>query len=266
MKVNTKIFLLLFFVLIAATLSAQKNFVVYHVAGNVNVISGNTASTAKRGDVLTKNTSLQIKQGASCMLIEEKGKSLQIAAAGNYTFEMLQKMMLNAGKEGVTKKFFSYVYENLFSGKHGDKLSVTPVVFRGEELMRTPPDNTIIISDAFTLGWKKPAGKIPVHLTIWNNSDEKIVDTIFKNSTSLPINIEKNHFLHGAVYKWKAEESDTRQPKEKYFYFLIAEKKDRKQILKNAKLLQDKNLTNELKRQMQQDIFLKWKQFYLQGT
>jgi hypothetical protein len=245
--------------------SAQKNLVVYHVTGNVNIVAAGKTATAKRGDILTKNNSLQVKQGADCMLIEEKGKSLQVATAGMYTFEVLQKMMTNAGNTGVTQKFFSYVYENLFE-KHGDKLSVTPVVFRGEELMRTPADNTIIISDAFTIGWKKPAGKTPVHLWVLNDKDEKVIDTVLKNSTSLAVAITKNNFLPGTIYKWKAEESGTRQPKEKYFYFLIAEKKDRKQILKDIKLLQDKKLTNDLKLQLQQDIFSKWEQFYLEKS
>jgi len=248
--------------MITSYVSAQKNFVVYHVAGNVNIISGNKTAAAKRGDILTKNNSLQIKQGASCMLIEEKGKSLQVNTPGNYTFEALQKMMANAGKEGVTQKFFSYVYENLFE-KHEEKLSVTPVVFRGDELMKTPGDNTIIIADAFTFSWKKPAGKIPVRLVVLNKNDEKVLDTVLKTSGSLQIDITKNNFLPGTVYKWKAEESGTRQPKEKYFSFLIADKKHRKEILKEIKLLQDKKLSGKLRLQVQQDIFLKWEQFYL---
>lgn len=263
MKVHTKIkYLLLFFVLIAAAASAQKSLVVYHVAGNVNIITANKSSAAKRGDILVKNNSLQVKQG-TCMLIEENGKSLQVNSAGTYTFETLQKMMSSAANTGVTQKFFSYVYSNLFSGKKEDKLSVTPVVFRGDELMKLPADNTIIIADAFMLGWKKPAGKIPVHLVILNNADEKILDTILNSATSLQVDVTKNNFLPGNIYKWKAEESGTRQPKEKYFYFLIAGKSDRKQILKDLKLLQT-NISGELKIQMQQDIFQKWKQHYLQ--
>lgn len=252
--------------LIAASASAQKNLVVYHVTGNVNIVSGNRSSVAKRGDILTKKNSLQVKQGADCMLIDEKGKSLQVNSAGTYTFDVLQKMMSNAGNTGVTQKFFSYVYDNLFSGKKGDKLSITPVVFRGDELMKIPADNTIIISDAFTLGWKKPAGKIPVHLTIWNNADEKIFDTVLNHGISLQVDLTKNNFLPGNLYQWKTEESDTHQSKEKYFHFLIAEKNDRKQILKDLKLLQDKNMSNNLKLEMQQDIFLKWEQYYLQKT
>ena len=248
--------------MITSYVSAQKNFVVYHVAGDVNIISGNKTAAAKRGDVLVKNASLQVKQGASCMLIEEKGRSLQVNTPGSYSFDALQKMMANAGNAGVTQKFFSYVYENLFE-KHGEKLSVTPVVFRGDELMKTPADNTIIISDVFTFSWKKPAGRIPVHLFVLSDKEGEVIDTVLKASTSLPADIAKNNFVPGTVYKWKAEESGTRQPKEKYFSFLIAEKKHRKEILKDIKLLQDKKLSNKLRLQMEQDIFIKWQQFYL---
>ena len=259
---HTKIYITLSLILIAVSVSAQKNLVLYHVTGNINMITNNKATAAKRGDILAKNNSLQIKQGATCMLIEGKGKSLQVNTAGNYTFDALQKMMTTAGNTGVTQKFFSYVYENLFD-KHGEKLSVTPVVFRGDELMKIPSDNTIIISDAFTMGWKKPAGKIPVRISIWNNNDDKILDTVLRMSTSLPVDITKNNFSPGTVYKWKAEESDTHQPKERYLHFFIADKKNRKDILKDIKLLQDKKLTNELRQQMKQDIFQKWKEYYL---
>jgi len=245
---------------------AQKNLVVYHVTGNVNLKAGNKTLAAKRGDIISKNNSLQVGIGASCMIISEKGHSQQLTKQGTYTFDALNKMMATAGETGGSQKFFSYIYESMFSGSKGDKLSVTPVVFRGDELMKTPSDNTIIISDAFILGWKKPAGKIPVHLSLWNINNEKIFDTVLKTSTSLQVDIAKNNILPGIVYKWKTEESDTRQPKEKYFYFLIPEKKHRKEILRELKMLQDKRLTNELKLQLQHDIFRKWKQFYLQRT
>lgn len=262
---HIKIKYLLFFVLVATSVSAQKNLVVYHVTGNVNITSGNKTSVAKRGDILVKNTSLQVKQGADCMLIEEKGKSLKVVT-GTYSFDALQKKMSTNTTPGVTQKFFSYVYSNMFSAKKEDKLSVAPVVFRGDELMKLPADNTIIISDAFALGWKKPAGKIPVQITIWDKTDNKILDTVLRNSLSLQMNAVNNNFLPGNIYKWKSEESGTRQPKEKYFYFLIAANNDRKEILKDVKLLQNKTLSNELKAQMQKDIFLKWTKYYLNKT
>lgn len=255
-------YLIVFFVLIASVVSAQKKFVVYHVTGNVNIVTGNNAVTAKRGDIIAGNNLLQMSKNSSCMLIEEKGKSLQVTVEGAYTFGALQKMMLTAGNAGVTQKFFSYVYDNLFAGNKEDKLSVTPVVFRGNELMKLPNNNTIIISDAFTLGWRKPLGKMWVHIVAKDSDDKMILDSVFKTGTSLEINSVKNNFVPGNFYKWKAEESGNSKPSEKYFNFLIAEKNDRKKILNDLKLLQDKNISDEIKVQMQQDIFQKWKQYY----
>lgn len=266
MKVHTKIYLVLLFVLTVLSTSAQKNLVIYHIMGNVNIVTGGKSSAGKRGDVLIKSNALQVGQGADCMLIEQHGKSLQINTSGTYSYEAIEKMMSNTSKEGVSQKFFSYVYESLFTNKKEDKLSVTPVVFRNNELMKTPADNTIIISDAFILGWKNPSGKMWGHLIIKDSTDKIIIDTVIKNSASLQINIAENNLQIGNIYKWKVEELGARQHTKNYFQFLIVEKNDRQQILKDLKLLQNKNMSNNLKLEMQQDIFLKWKQYYSQKT
>ena len=256
-----KIKFLLFFLMMGEFASAQKNLVVYHVIGDIKIITNNKPEVAKRGNILTKNNSLQVKQNAGCMLIEQSGKSLQVNTAGTYPFEMLQNMMSKAEGNNVTSKFFSYVYQNLFSSKKSDQLSITPVVFRGEKLMMLPFDNAIIISDAVGLEWKHSAGSSTTHLLIRDNAGKIYLDTIIKSTTSLQINFSERNFLPG-VYEWKSEEADTRQPQENYFHFLIAEKQDRRNILKDMKLLQDKTLSSEIKKQMQQDIFIKWKEYY----
>lgn len=261
MKVLTKIKLLVFFLVINAFAFPQK-LVIYHVTGNVNVLTGTKSTVAKRGNILQKNNSLQIKDGASCMLIEEKGKSLQISKAGNYTFEALQKMMVNTGTTGVTQIFFSYVYQNLFSNKSGDKLGVTPVVFRSDDLMQLPFNYTIIISDVFELSWKKPKTNTFLRLTIKDNDEEIKIDSVFKIKASSKINMYTKVFEAGKSHRWKVEESDTHQPKEKYFNFLPAKKKDRKKILQDMKVLQNTRLTKQLRQQLMEDIYIKWKNIY----
>lgn len=196
------------------------------------------------------------------MLIDDKGRSLQVNTAGIFTFDGLHKMMADAGKTGVTQKFFSYVYENLFASKKDDRLSITPVVFRGEKLMKSPSDYTIIISDAVALNWKKSAGSTTVHLVMKDNVGNRFMDTLLKKSTSLQLNLAEVNFLPGVVCEWKVEEAGTRSPKENYFHFMIAKKEDRKKILNDLKLLQITGFSNELKLQVQQDIYQKWAQRY----
>ena len=79
---------------------------------------------------------------------------------------------------------------------------------------------------------------------------------------SLQVDIAKTHLVPGNVYKWKTEEVDTRRSTEKYFNFLIPEKKDRKKILQDIKLVQSKSFSRDVKMQMMQDIFIKWKNVY----
>ena len=249
--------------MLSAFVQAQKDLVIYHVTADVKIITNSKGEVAKRGDVLTKNNSLLLKQNATCMLIAPSGKSLQVNTTGTYTFATLQTMLSKAADDNTTSKFFSYVYKNLFSARQGDQLAITPVVFRGEKLMQLPSDNSIIISDAISLEWKNSAGSSTVRLFIKDNTGRIYLDSVIKKITSLQINFAERNFVKGNVYEWKAEDADTRQPQENYFHFLIAEKSDRRNILKDLKLLQNKVLSSEVKKQMQQDIFNKWKEYYL---
>lgn len=258
---HIKIKYLFLLLVLAGTAVAQKNIAVYYVTGSANIITANKVTPAKRGDVIAKNYLLQLDKNAGCMLIDEKGRSLQVSTAGTYSLATLHKMMTDAGKKGVSQKFFSYVYDNLFSAKKADQLSITPVVFRGEKLMRSPADYTLIISDLLVLGWKRSAGNTSYHLVVKGAQPIGLLDTLIKKSTSLQLNLAE-HFLPGNMYLWKVEEAGIREPKENYYHFLIAQKADRKKILKDLKMLQDKGLGNELKMQMQQDIFRKWAQEY----
>ena len=245
-----------------AKATAQKNIIIYHTSGTVNIIVNNKSIAAARGNKLARGNSLELKQNATCMLIEQSGRSLQVNAAGIYTFESLQQMLLKKDDNNVSSKFFKYVYENLFAPKSGDQLGVTPVVFRGEDLMKTPADNTIILADAFSLSWKNPVSKAPVRIAIQDDANRVLIDTIIKKSTSLQVYLSENKFIAGHVYSWKAEEAGSRQPTEHYFNFIIGEKKDAKKILSDLDLLHDKNISVKLKQQLQQDIFLKWKNVY----
>jgi len=118
------------------------------------------------------------------MLIEPSGKSMQLSTQGTYSFEAIQKLFLNAGKDAVTAKFFKYVYDNMFSSHESDRQSVTPVVFRDQGLMVAPLDNAIVFA-APVLTWNMPLRKLYVRVLIKDFNNNKILDTVVKESSSL---------------------------------------------------------------------------------
>lgn len=248
--------------MISAAASAQKNLAIYNVEGPVNIITVAKTVAAVRGNAISKDNSLQLKNNASCMLISSSGKSMQVTTPGTYTFNQLQQLFAQVKTNEVTKKFFGYVYDNFFSSNKSDPLAVTPVVFRGEKLMLLPSDNSIILSDAITFTWKKPVIKTPVRLTITEDAGKIIFDSVIKKANSLQINLSETSIIPKHLYQWKMEESDTHQPKNYFLHFLVADKKQAKKILQDLNLLRDKKLSPKLKEQMQQDIYEKWKQFY----
>lgn len=248
--------------MLTSVASAQKNLVIYHVSGTVNIITNDKGSPAVRGSAVKKNNYLQLKQNSTCMLIAAGGKSLQLSDAGTYSFQNLQELFSKEKTNEVTKKFFGYVYDNFFSSNKSEPLAITPVVFRGEKLMLLPSDNSIIISDAVTFTWRKPVIKTPVRLTIRDNAQKIIIDSVIRKANSLQINFSEFGINPKQVYEWKIEESDTHQPKNYFLHFLVAGKTQAKKIMLDLKLLQDKKISSNLRQQMGQDIFEKWKTFY----
>lgn len=253
---------LFFFMMLVSVATAQKELKVYHTSGKVFVIANGQQVVAVRGSKITKSSSLEVKQSASCMVLESSGRSAKVKSPGVYTYETLQQMIAKGGNDDVSAKFFKYVYDGLFAAKSSENLGITPVVFRGDELMKTPADNTIVVGDAITFTWRMPVSKIPVRLVVHDDANRILVDTILKKTNSFQTYLSSTNLSPGHSYEWKVEEFDTRQPKEHYFHFLIAEKNDAKKILKDMNLLRDKELSAKLKQQMQGDIFNKWMNFY----
>jgi len=255
---HIKQYITVFFLLMAATGFSQKNLALYHVAGNVFIISNNKTSPAARGNTISATDKLSLKEGGVCMLIESGGKSVQITKPGTYTYPSLQKLLQNAGKDAVTAKFFSYVYDNMFSSHESDRQSVTPVVFRDQGQMVDPLDNAVVFASP-VLTWKLPLRNLYVRVLIKDFNNNNILDTVIKKFTSL----KTVGLIPGMAYQWKAEEAGNKQSPERYFHFLVAEEKDRAAIEKDLQMLKNKSLSVKLQSQVREDIYLKWREHYI---
>ncbi|MBA2249499.1 MAG: hypothetical protein H0W12_04845 [Chitinophagaceae bacterium] len=261
MRVIKLIYFLLVFIACVKPVTAQKNIVVYHISGDVKLLSEKKLSPAKRGDIISKKMELMISESATCMLIDPAGRSLQISKPASYSFDALIKMFSAATSSNVSAAFFKYVYENLFTADKNEKLAATPVVFRGEDLMKSPGNYSIIEPGAILFTWRKLAGKNPVRIII-KNEKEVIFDSVFKNSIFFKFK-PGNKILPANSYTWSATISGGNSINENHF--LVEDETDYPQIKKNLKLLENKKLLPAEKLQLQVDIFNKWIKFYSPG-
>ena len=191
------------------------------------------------------------------MLIGANGKSFQLNLPGTFSFTKLQQLISSAGVTNVSQKYFKYVYENLFNVAKGDKLSITPVVYRDEVLMKYPTDKTILLATKCAFTWKKPANENWVRLQVRNNG-VIIYDSVFKKKTGILIDFSK---LPGSStwYQWHVEEAGVKQHSDIWNQFLIPARSSWESVRSDLRLLNDNRFNKETKDQIRTDLFEKWK-------
>ncbi|CAN5357850.1 hypothetical protein BH09BAC2_BH09BAC2_21710 [soil metagenome] len=272
---HTKFSILIINIFVSVCCIAQNNVVVYHVTGTVNLISGNSVKPAIRGTVIPANSSLQLKERSTCMLIDNTGKSVQINTAGTYAADVLKTQVTAQSSTDVTKKFFSYVYQSLLSHKPSAQMAITPVVFRDIQLQpkKTVHNYTIVLSEKIAFRWKATSNK-PVKITVQkaelntSNQEDKIrytgfIDSVFATSNELVSDAQINLLPPGFSYRWKAEPAHIINPAKQFIYFLVAKKQDYAAIKKDQQILQTTGLSAAIKLQLEKDLFEKWQQKYL---
>ena len=248
---------ILIFGLLVTTTTAQNNLVIYHTNGKVEIVQGGNTKIATRGDVFAKSNSLQLSEGSDCMLIGANGKSLQLNSSGSYSFDKIQQLILKAGLTNVSQRYFKYVYDNLFNVKKSDKFSVSPVVFRDENLMKTPVNFSIFLSTHLHFSWMKPADKNNVRVQIRNQA-VIIFDSVFKKATKAEIDLSKLP-KQSNWYQWQAVEAGVRKQTDIWNEFLLPAKKYWEEVRAEQKMILHKTMNKSLKKQMEYDLFTRWK-------
>lgn len=103
---------LLFFILIASYVSAQSQFMLYSLKGNVSVVENNITSKAKVGKMLDSKATIKIATGGSVTLICNEAAMFSIMKAGNYPLSKFNDSC-QAGRSSVSANYVKYVWAQM---------------------------------------------------------------------------------------------------------------------------------------------------------
>jgi hypothetical protein len=254
--------LLLLFTLLSFSVYSQDMFI-SSSSGTVNILSGNSTTAAKKGSKILKVSTLQLKENSTAMVVDTKGRSVYLKAAGSYTYSALTKMLGKVKEDDLLKGYAQMLMKNMFSHDDAGQTSVTTAVHRGIDPMMRPGDYSIIINDALTFEWFGPRSKVWMKLII-SDSTHVLVDTLFTepSGTIRHCKIPLELFKAATAYKWKAEISPNREASDHYFHFLIADKADSNAIRKDIQNIQTNPNYKEMKRDLMQYVYTKWEMYY----
>jgi hypothetical protein len=256
------IFLFLFISAYASSFS-QGNLKISFVEGSVIILSGNSSVPAHKGTVLTKISTVQLKERSLCMVLDTAGRSVQLKEAGSYTYQDIFKLMATSKEDHTLSGLYKYLKDNFLATNEADKSGIIAGVYRGVTLMKMPSDYAILFGGDIVIEWKSPSAKGKVKLTIRDNMN-KAVDSVFNPSgkAANSFTLSTQRLKAGVAYEWKAELTPMRQKVNSYYHFLIAGKANEREIRDDLKILQNKKYDKRVIDDLRRDIFMKWKEYY----
>lgn len=169
-------------------------------------------------------------------------------------------------QQGLTSKFFRYVWVNFTHGHHEEKLpnNVTGGVFRGKIPMKYPDNNRVVANDIITFRWTKDKPNFPYRFILRNAVTKTILlDQVLKTEQELKVSPIRKGLRIGVLYEWSIDENETTQPHNTFFRFLLANSTDNAAVNSDYKVLAAATFTKEESNSIMEDILLKWQAFYM---
>lgn len=254
---------LFIFILFFCNSAFAQDIFISSVSPGVNILSGNTSVAAKKGNKISNNSTLQLKDNGTCMIVDTKGRSVYLKSAGNYTYKSLNEMLSKRKEDDLVKGYVDMLLKNMFT--HGDagQTSVTTAVHRGRDLMKIPNDYTIVMGGVITLRWTPPTPKSWVRLVLRDDKG-KIIDSVFKASgtTINSYRIPDGTLKAGIAYMWKSELFPERQHSDIYFHLLFADKADEDKIKKDVAQINKGSYDKNTRGELWKYLYFKWEKYY----
>jgi len=181
-------------------ISAQnKNFRIFYIQGSAFIITGNQKKVVRKDMHINDGESLQLDKNISLILIAPDGKAFPLTEAGNYSFKNL--LLLAENDKSLTSRYLTYVVQEMTESHEVKEGKLTGGVFRGEMLMRMPPDSCLVIQNNIRFSWVKEMSSEFLFLSIWDKTGR----SVFRKSLSDTIyNYELNPGDTDLIYKWSA--------------------------------------------------------------
>ncbi|NVJ88131.1 MAG: hypothetical protein HWD82_01640 [Flavobacteriaceae bacterium] len=200
-KLSRLTFLAVFsLLLLSNSLFSQKRLCVIETKGNPHVQEKTNYKSINKGDIFTKDVSLQLESAETIKFIDEKGDLYVVNDPGTFSFSKVLTLKVNSSKVSVTKKYFNYLYKKMINDY--EKNSNAGVVYRTRSFgdLIYPKNKRLIIKDTIHFEWMNDKFK-PLTFLL-EDLDAKESYKITTNGNYLTLVVDGKLLKEGKNYKW----------------------------------------------------------------
>lgn len=196
---------------VAQAYSADYEFKVNSVKGEVKVKKGSSWTTCKKGDKLSTADMIKVGNSAYVSLVHSTGNPVEVNKSGNYSISKLATKA-NTKKGEVTKKFTKFIMDEL--GESDDLLAyddfnenmatlgaVERTLFSKSDVNVKFPRSSYTISSVMNFSWYEMDNAKEYTFFI-KNPDEKVIFEQTVTGTSIDVDLNAAKISAGECFYW----------------------------------------------------------------
>lgn len=186
---------------LSISLSAQESeYKIFYYSGNPKIVKKGVEADLVRDMYISSKSVLKVSGNSYVVLTNKNEVPMGITNPGEYSISDLNEIYKDVGNSNLTEEFFDYIANNMI--QEDQKVRRSGGVYRAVgDILKTPFDEAIFITDAVQLDWVNSTGKT-MYLKIYDTETWDQLYNLPILDSSYVLTLEDGKLEKGKEYAW----------------------------------------------------------------
>lgn len=186
---------------LSLSINAQvSEYKIFYFSGSPKVVVNSKETALVRDSYISTKSTLKVPANSYVVLTNKKEVPMGISTPGTYSIADLNKIYQNVGNSNLTEEFFDYIASSMI--EEDQKVKRSGGVYRAVgDILKTPFDEAIIITDEVKLDWVNPSQK-QMYLKIYDAENWEQPYNMLTTDSTYIVKFDETKFVKGKQYAW----------------------------------------------------------------
>jgi len=186
---------------LSLSLSAQQSeYKIFYYSGSPKIVKKGAETDLVRDMYISSKSVLKLTTNSYVVLTNKQEVPMGISNPGEYSISDLNEIYKDVGNSNLTEEFFDYIANNMI--EEDQKVRRSGGVYRAVgDILKTPFDEAIFITDAVQFDWANPSQKT-MYLKIYDTENWDQPYNLATTDSAFVLNFDEKVFERGHEYAW----------------------------------------------------------------
>lgn len=186
---------------LSASLVAQvSEYKIFYFSGTPKLVEKGKEVSLVRDTYISSKSKIKLSANSYVVLTNKDEVPMGINKPGEYSIADLNEIYKNVGNSNLTEEFFDYIANNMI--QEDQKVRRSGGVYRAVgDILKTPFDEAIVITDEVRLDWANPTGKT-LYLKVYDAETWEQPYNLATTDSTFTLVFDETKFEKGKQYAW----------------------------------------------------------------